>query len=35
MAILKGWRLLYKLRSSTSRITDIVIAIVVLQHAST
>lgn len=35
MAVLKGWRLLRKLRSSTNRITDIVKAILVLHHAST
>ncbi|MFD7186126.1 transposase family protein [Streptomyces sp. NPDC056637] len=35
MAVLKGWRLLRKLRCSTNRITDIVKAVVVLHHAST
>lgn len=35
MAILKGWRLLRKLRCSTNRITDIVKAVLVLHHAST
>ncbi|MGP9018934.1 transposase family protein [Streptomyces sp. BR1] len=35
MAILKGWRLLRKLRCSTNRITDVVQAVVVLHHAST
>ncbi|MBT2398744.1 transposase family protein [Streptomyces sp. ISL-100] len=35
MAILKGWRLLRKLRCSTNRITDIVKAVLVLQLAST
>ncbi|MFF5712331.1 transposase family protein [Streptomyces sp. NPDC012756] len=35
MATLKGRRLLRKLRCSTNRITDIVKAVVVLQHAST
>ncbi|MBO3680164.1 IS5/IS1182 family transposase, partial [Streptomyces sp. NEAU-YJ-81] len=35
MAALKGWRLLRKLRCSTTRITDIVKAVLVLQHAST
>ncbi|MFE3527065.1 transposase family protein [Streptomyces sp. NPDC059161] len=35
MAILKGWRLLRKLRCSTNRITDIVKAVVVLHHTST
>ncbi|MEU9102288.1 transposase family protein [Streptomyces sp. NPDC048361] len=35
MAVLKGWRLLRKLRCSTNRITDIVKATVVLHHAST
>ncbi|MGW0551344.1 transposase family protein [Streptomyces altiplanensis] len=34
MAVLKGWRLLRKLRCSTNRITDIVKAIPVLHHAS-
>jgi hypothetical protein len=35
MAVLKGWRLLRKLRCSTNRITNIVKAVVVLHHAST
>lgn len=35
MAALKGWRLLRKLRCSTTRITDIVKAVIVLHHAST
>ncbi|MGX1950487.1 transposase family protein [Streptomyces anulatus] len=35
MAVLKGWRLLRKLRCSTNRITDIVKAVLVLHHAST
>jgi hypothetical protein len=35
MAVLKGWCLLRKLRCSTNRITDIVTAVVVLQHIST
>ncbi|MGG2463832.1 transposase family protein [Streptomyces sp. RGM 3693] len=35
MAVLKGWRLLRKLRCSTNRITDIVKAILVLHHATT
>ncbi|WP_189152184.1 transposase family protein [Streptomyces lacrimifluminis] len=35
MAVLKGWRLLRKLRCSTTRITDIVSAVLVLHHAST
>jgi hypothetical protein len=35
MAVLKGWCLLRKLRCSTNRITDIVKAVVVLQHIST
>ncbi|MFJ1821238.1 transposase family protein [Streptomyces sp. NPDC088139] len=34
MATLKGWRLLRKLRCSTNRITDVVKAVLVLQHAS-
>ncbi|MBK6043503.1 transposase family protein [Streptomyces sp. MBT55] len=34
MAVLKGWRLLRKLRCSTDRITDIVKAVLVLHHAS-
>lgn len=34
MATLKGWRLLRKLRSSTTRITAIVQANLVLHHAS-
>lgn len=34
MATLKGWRLLRKLRCSTNRITAIVQAILVLNHAS-
>ncbi|MEV1026945.1 transposase family protein [Streptomyces sp. NPDC050264] len=34
MAILKGWRLLRKLRCSTNRITDVVKAVLVLHHAS-
>lgn len=34
MAVLKGWRLLRKLRCSTNRITDIVKAVLVLHHAS-
>jgi hypothetical protein len=34
MAVLKGWRLLRKLRCSTNRITDIVKAAAVLHHAS-
>ncbi|MFD3844848.1 transposase family protein [Streptomyces microflavus] len=34
MAILKGWRLLRKLRCSTNRITAIVQAVLVLHHAS-
>lgn len=34
MAVLKGWRLLRKLRCSTNRITDIVKAVLVLYHAS-
>ncbi|GGZ05766.1 hypothetical protein GCM10010327_40290 [Streptomyces nitrosporeus] len=34
LAVLKGWRLLRKLRCSTSRITDIVKAVLVLHHAS-
>ncbi|MEV0410508.1 transposase family protein [Streptomyces sp. NPDC050448] len=34
MAVLKGWRLLRKLRCSTNQITDIVKAVVVLHHAS-
>ncbi|MGX1548414.1 transposase family protein, partial [Streptomyces adustus] len=34
MAVLKGWRLLRKLRCSTNRITDVVKAVVVLHHAS-
>ncbi|MES9590013.1 IS5/IS1182 family transposase, partial [Streptomyces sp. NPDC094045] len=29
-----GWRLLRKLRCSTNRITDVVKAVLVLQHAS-
>lgn len=33
MATLKYWRLLRKLRCSTNRITDIVKAVVALQHA--
>lgn len=35
MAALKGWRLLRNLRCSTTRITDIVKAFLVLHHAST
>lgn len=35
MAVLKGWRLLRKLRCGTNRITDIVKAVRVLHHAST
>ncbi|WP_329162253.1 transposase family protein [Streptomyces anulatus] len=35
MAVLKGWRLLRKLRCSTNRITDIVKAVLVLHRAST
>ncbi|WP_327373066.1 transposase family protein [Streptomyces sp. NBC_01216] len=35
MAVLKGWRLLRKLRCSTNRITDIVKAVLVLHHAAT
>lgn len=35
MAVLKGWRLLRKLRCSTNRITDIIKAVPVLHHAST
>ncbi|WP_327419458.1 transposase family protein [Streptomyces sp. NBC_01233] len=35
MAMLKGWRLLRKLRCSTNRITDIVKTVLVLHHAST
>nr|WP_202525230.1 transposase family protein [Streptomyces sp. SID4926] len=35
IAVLKGWRLLRKLRCSTNRITNIVKAVVVLHHAST
>jgi hypothetical protein len=35
MAVLKGWCLLRKLICSTDRITDIVKAVVVLQHVST
>ncbi|MDQ1033590.1 hypothetical protein QFZ75_000006 [Streptomyces sp. V3I8] len=35
MAVLKGWRLLRKLRCSTNRITEIVKAVLVLQLAST
>ncbi|MEU9880888.1 transposase family protein [Streptomyces phaeochromogenes] len=35
MAILKGWRLLRKLRCSTTRITDIVKTVFVLHQAST
>ncbi len=35
MAILKGWRLLRKLRCSTNRITNIVKAALVLHHAVT
>jgi hypothetical protein len=35
MAVLKGWRLLRKLRCSTNRITNFVKAVVVLHHAST
>ncbi|WP_411977489.1 transposase family protein [Streptomyces brevispora] len=35
MATLKGWRLLRKLRCNTTRITDIVKAVLVLHHAST
>ncbi|MEU0038432.1 transposase family protein [Streptomyces sp. NPDC006333] len=35
MAVLKGWRLLRKLRCSTNRITDVVKAVLVLYHAST
>lgn len=35
MAVLKGWRLLRKLRCSTNRITDIVKAVLVLHLAST
>ncbi|MGY3685016.1 transposase family protein [Streptomyces sp. TE33382] len=35
MAVLKGWRLLRKLRCSTNRITDIVKAVLVHHHAST
>lgn len=35
MAVLKGWRLLRKLRCSTNRITDVVKAVLVLHHAST
>jgi hypothetical protein len=35
MAALKGWRLLRKLRCSTTRITDIVKAVLALHHAST
>ncbi|MEU8625453.1 IS5/IS1182 family transposase, partial [Streptomyces sp. NPDC048669] len=34
MAILKSWRLLRKLRCSTTRITDIVRAIVTLELAT-
>ncbi|CAL9321374.1 IS5 family transposase ISStsp4 [Streptomyces sp. SudanB66_2053] len=34
MAIIKGWRLLRKLRCSTNRITDVVKAVLVLHHAS-
>lgn len=34
MATLKGWHLLRKLRCSTNRITNIVKAVLVLQHAS-
>ncbi|MFJ8075710.1 transposase family protein, partial [Streptomyces sp. NPDC096176] len=34
MATLKGWRLLRKLRCSTSRITAIVQAVLVLHHAA-
>lgn len=35
MATLKGWRLLWKLRCSTNRITDVVKAVLVLHLAST
>nr|WSX47716.1 transposase family protein [Streptomyces sp. NBC_00974] len=35
MAVLKGWRLLRKLRCSPNRITNIVKAVLVLHHAST
>ncbi|MGY4393251.1 hypothetical protein ACVWXB_006550 [Streptomyces sp. TE12347] len=35
MAMLKGRRLLRKLRRSTNRMTDIVKAVLVLHHAST
>ncbi|MGW7141900.1 transposase family protein [Streptomyces xanthophaeus] len=34
MAVLKGWRLLRKLRFSTNRITDILKAVLVLHHAA-
>jgi hypothetical protein len=34
VTVLKGWRLLRKLRCSTNRITNIVKAVVVLHHAS-
>ncbi|MFF1696486.1 transposase family protein [Streptomyces sp. NPDC058257] len=34
MATLKGWRLLRKLRCSTNRITNLLKAVLVLQHAS-
>lgn len=34
MAILKGWRLLRKVRCSTNRITDVVKAVFVLHHTS-
>jgi hypothetical protein len=32
MASLKGWRLLWKLRCSTNRFTDVVKAVLVLHH---
>lgn len=35
MAVLKGWRLLRKLRCSPNRITNIVKAVLILHHAST
>lgn len=35
MAVLKGWRLLRKLRCSTNRTTGIVKAVVVLHRTST
>ncbi len=35
MAVLKGWRLLRKLRCGTNRSTDFVKAVLVLHYAST